>query len=61
MRLLSGFGSTQGVSYTAGEPVAVAVAVAEGKSKRKSSGAPSVGSVSGRYHFNFVYNVLAGC
>jgi plant G-box-binding factor len=49
----------QGVSYTAGEPVAVAVA--EGKSKRKSSGAPSVGSVSGRYHFNFVYNVLAGC
>lgn len=59
MRLLSGFGSMQGVSYTAGEPVAVAVA--EGKSKRKSSGAPSVGSVSGRYHFNFVYNVLAGC
>uniref|UniRef100_K4AKE4 BZIP domain-containing protein n=1 Tax=Setaria italica TaxID=4555 RepID=K4AKE4_SETIT len=36
-----------GVPYTAGEPVAAA----EGKNKRKSSGAPSVGSASGRYHF----------
>nr|XP_034573282.1 DNA-binding protein EMBP-1-like isoform X1 [Setaria viridis] len=32
-----------GVPYTAGEPVAAA----EGKNKRKSSGAPSVGSASG--------------
>lgn len=43
MKLLSGFGSMQGVPYTAGEPVAAA----EGKNKRKSSGAPSVGSASG--------------
>ena len=48
MRLLPGFGSVQSVPYTAGE----ALAVAEGKSKRKSSGAPSVGSASGRYHFS---------
>ncbi|XP_039825446.1 DNA-binding protein EMBP-1-like, partial [Panicum virgatum] len=41
-RLLFGFGYVQSVPYTAGEPVAVA----EGKSKRKSSGAPSVCSAS---------------
>ncbi|PUZ36450.1 hypothetical protein GQ55_9G038800 [Panicum hallii var. hallii] len=35
--------AAQSVPYTAGEPVAVA----EGKCKRKSSGAPSVGSSSG--------------
>ena len=44
------FGFVQNVPYTAGEPVAAP----EGKSKRKSSGAPSVcsASASGRYHFS---------
>ncbi|CAN6280866.1 unnamed protein product [Urochloa humidicola] len=36
-----------GLPYSAGEPMAVAVAVAEGKNKRKSSGAPSAVSASG--------------
>ncbi|XP_039786893.1 common plant regulatory factor 1-like isoform X1 [Panicum virgatum] len=36
------FGFVQNVPYTAGEPVAAP----EGKSKRKSSGAPSVGNAS---------------